>query len=82
MKRPRVFGLGMGVALSVLSLSGLLDLAEARTLHLGFDLRGTQRPALPILLVTAEAVGPLAVEGVIQRERHPGTASEEDPSHA
>ncbi|HSB79796.1 MAG TPA: adenylate/guanylate cyclase domain-containing protein [Candidatus Methylomirabilis sp.] len=54
MKRPWVFGLGVGIAFSLLYLSGLLDLPEARTLDLRFDLRGPQRPTFPIVLVTAD----------------------------
>ncbi|HSB73780.1 MAG TPA: adenylate/guanylate cyclase domain-containing protein [Candidatus Methylomirabilis sp.] len=54
MRRPWVFGLGIGIGFSLLYLSGLLDLPEARTLDLRFDLRGPERPTLPIVLVTVD----------------------------
>ncbi len=54
MKRPWMFGLGIGIVCALLYLSGLLDLPEARTLDLRFDLRGARRPAFPIVLVTVD----------------------------
>ncbi len=54
MKRPWLFGLGIGIVCALLYLSGLLDLPEARTLDLRFDLRGARRPAFPIVLVTVD----------------------------
>jgi adenylate cyclase len=54
MKRPWLFGLGVAILFSLLYLSGLLDLPEARTLDLRFDLRGPRRPTFPIVLVTVD----------------------------
>lgn len=54
MKRPWLFGLGIGAFFALLYLSGLLDLPEARTLDLRFDLRGPRKPAFPIVIVSVD----------------------------
>jgi adenylate cyclase len=54
MKRPWLFGAGVGVCFVLVYLSGLLELPEVRTLDLRFDLRGARRPEFPIVLVTAD----------------------------
>ncbi len=54
MKRPWLFGIGVGICFMLVYLSGLLELPEVRTLDLRFDLRGPRRPEFPIVLVTAD----------------------------
>jgi adenylate cyclase len=54
MKRPWLFGLAVGVLFALLYLSGVLDLPEARTLDLRFELRGPRTPVFPIVLVAAD----------------------------
>lgn len=54
MKRPWLFGLGVAICFALVYLSGFLDLPEARTLDLRFDLRGSTAPVYPIVLVSVD----------------------------
>jgi adenylate cyclase len=54
MKRAFLLGLGVAVCVLIAYLSGLLELPEARTLDLRFDLRGPRQPAFPIVIVSAD----------------------------
>ncbi len=54
MKRPWLFGLAVGIVFALIYLSGVLDLPEARTLDLRFELRGPRTPVFPIVVVSAD----------------------------
>jgi adenylate cyclase len=54
MKRSWLFGLGVGVFFALVYLSGFLELPEARTVDLRFDLRGPRKPVFPIVVVTVD----------------------------
>lgn len=54
MKRPWLFGLAVAVLFGLVYLSGLLDLPEARTVDLRFDLRGATEPRSPIVIVSVD----------------------------
>ncbi len=54
MKRALVFGIAVGLCIAVVYLSGLLELPEARTVDLRFDLRGPRAPSFPIVIVTVD----------------------------
>jgi adenylate cyclase len=54
MKRSWLFGLGVGVFFALVYLSGFLELPEARTLDLRFDLRGPRKAVFPIVIVSVD----------------------------
>ncbi len=54
MKRPWLFGLAVGIVFALTYLSGVLDLPEARTLDLRFELRGPRTPVFPVVVVSAD----------------------------
>jgi len=54
MKRAWLFGLAVGIVFALTYLSGVLDLPEARTLDLRFELRGPRTPVFPVVVVSAD----------------------------